>query len=111
MPAVGEFKGAKRLVILSKFTDSLERRFFHDRSKRQPLVAVIGGTRPPVEGKSATLGCTNRLAAQRTTESPPLDARKPIGVATYRTVKRLPRELQGQLPAPEEIAKLLEDAP
>ena len=39
------------------------------------------------------------------------DARKPIGVATYRTVKRLPRELKGQLPAPEEIAKLLEDQP
>ena len=39
------------------------------------------------------------------------DARKPIGVATYRTVKRLPRELKGQLPNPEEIAKLLEDQP
>jgi predicted nuclease of restriction endonuclease-like (RecB) superfamily len=39
------------------------------------------------------------------------DARKPIGVATYRTVKRLPRELRGQLPAPEQIIKLLEDAP
>ncbi len=37
------------------------------------------------------------------------DARKPIGVATYRIVKRLPRELRGQLPSPEEIAKLLED--
>ncbi len=36
------------------------------------------------------------------------DARKPIGVATYRTVKRLPKELRGMLPAPEEIAKLLE---
>lgn len=35
------------------------------------------------------------------------DASKPIGVATYRTVKRLPKELKGQLPAPEEIAKLL----
>lgn len=37
------------------------------------------------------------------------DARKPIGVATYRILKRLPRELKGQLPGPEEIAKLLED--
>lgn len=37
------------------------------------------------------------------------NARKPIGVATYRMVKRLPRELKGQLPAPEEIAKLLEE--
>jgi predicted nuclease of restriction endonuclease-like (RecB) superfamily len=36
------------------------------------------------------------------------DAHKPIGVATYRLVKRLPRELKGMLPAPEEIAKLLE---
>jgi predicted nuclease of restriction endonuclease-like (RecB) superfamily len=37
------------------------------------------------------------------------DARKPIGVATYQIVKRLPRELKGQLPSPEEIAKLLEN--
>ena len=37
------------------------------------------------------------------------DARKPIGVATYRTVKRLPAELKGQLPSPEEISNLLKD--
>jgi hypothetical protein len=33
---------------------------------------------------------------------------KPIGVATYRLVKRLPAALKGQLPAPAEIAKLLD---
>jgi hypothetical protein len=33
---------------------------------------------------------------------------KPIGVATYQIVKRLPKELKGQLPSPEEIAKLLD---
>jgi hypothetical protein len=33
---------------------------------------------------------------------------EPIGVATYRIVSTLPRELEGQLPAPEQIAKLLE---
>jgi hypothetical protein len=37
------------------------------------------------------------------------DASKPIGVATYRLVKRLPKELKGQLPGPDEIVKLLED--
>ena len=37
------------------------------------------------------------------------NAAKPIGVATYRIVKRLPKELKGQLPRPEEIAKLLEN--
>ena len=36
------------------------------------------------------------------------DTQKPIGVATYRLVKRLPAELKGQLPAPAEIAKLLD---
>jgi len=37
------------------------------------------------------------------------DARKPIGVATYRVVSQLPEELQGMLPAPEDIARLLEE--
>lgn len=38
------------------------------------------------------------------------DAMKPIGVVTYRTVKKLPRELKGLLPSPEEIIRLFEDA-
>jgi predicted nuclease of restriction endonuclease-like (RecB) superfamily len=38
------------------------------------------------------------------------DARKPIGVATYRLVRRLPKALQGQLPSPADIARLLEGA-
>jgi predicted nuclease of restriction endonuclease-like (RecB) superfamily len=37
------------------------------------------------------------------------DARKPIGVATYRIVRRLPAEIRGQLPSAQEIAKALED--
>ncbi len=36
------------------------------------------------------------------------DARKPIGVATYRVSRQLPKELEGQLPSPQEIARLLE---
>ncbi len=36
------------------------------------------------------------------------DARKPIGVATYAITKSLPKELQGQLPSPEAIVRLLE---
>jgi predicted nuclease of restriction endonuclease-like (RecB) superfamily len=36
------------------------------------------------------------------------DATKPIGVATYSTFSSLPQELQGQLPGPEQVAKLLE---
>ena len=36
------------------------------------------------------------------------DARKPIGVATYKITKTLPKALQNQLPPPETIARLLE---
>jgi predicted nuclease of restriction endonuclease-like (RecB) superfamily len=37
------------------------------------------------------------------------ESNKPIGVAAYRIVSTLPKELRDQLPAPELIAKLLED--
>ena len=36
------------------------------------------------------------------------DSDNPIGVATYRIVSTLPQELRDQLPAPEQIAQLLE---
>jgi hypothetical protein len=36
------------------------------------------------------------------------ESNKPIGVASYRVVSRLPAELVGQLPAPEQVAKLME---
>jgi predicted nuclease of restriction endonuclease-like (RecB) superfamily len=36
------------------------------------------------------------------------ESNKPIGVASYKIVSTLPKELRGQLPAPEQIAKLLE---
>ncbi|MGH7450444.1 MAG: PDDEXK nuclease domain-containing protein, partial [bacterium] len=36
------------------------------------------------------------------------ESNKPIGVVTYRIVSTLPKELQGQLPTPEQVAKLLE---
>ena len=36
------------------------------------------------------------------------DSNKPLGVATYRLVPTLPQELQGQLPSPEDISKILE---
>ena len=36
------------------------------------------------------------------------ESNKPIGVGTYRIVTELPEELRGQLPSPEQIARLLE---
>ena len=36
------------------------------------------------------------------------ESNKPIGVATYRIVRRLPAELKGKLPEPAQIERLLE---
>ncbi len=36
------------------------------------------------------------------------ESNKPIGVASYRVVRTLPEELKGQLPEPEQVARLLE---
>jgi predicted nuclease of restriction endonuclease-like (RecB) superfamily len=61
------------------------------------------------EGENPSIGIILCKEKRRTIVEYALrDARKPIGVATYCIVRRLPRELQGQLPSPEEIGKLLE---
>ncbi|MFH2067557.1 MAG: PDDEXK nuclease domain-containing protein [Pseudomonadota bacterium] len=62
------------------------------------------------EGENPSIGIILCKEKNRTIVEYALhDARKPIGVATYRIVKRLPKELKGQLPSPAEIAKLLEN--
>ena len=62
------------------------------------------------EGENPSIGIILCKEKRRTiVEYALLDARKPIGVATYRIFKHLPKELQGQLPEPEQIARLMED--
>ncbi len=63
------------------------------------------------EGENPSIGIILCKEKSRTIVEYALrDARKPIGVATYRIVKRLPKALQGQFPTPEQIATLLEKA-
>lgn len=63
------------------------------------------------EGENPSIGIILCKDKNRTVVEYALhDTSRPIGVATYRTVKRLPKGLKGQLPTPEEIAKLLEEA-
>lgn len=62
------------------------------------------------EGENPSIGIILCKEKNRTVVEYALhDARKPIGVATYRIVKRLPEEFKGQLPSPREIARLLEN--
>jgi len=62
------------------------------------------------EGETPSIGIILCKEKRRTIVEYALrDAKKPIGVATYHIFKKLPKELKGQLPEPEQIAKLLED--
>ncbi len=71
------------------------------------LAALSGQVRE--KGENPSIGIILCKEKNRTIVEYALqDGRKPIGVATYQIVKRLPKELKGQLPGPEEIAKLLD---
>jgi predicted nuclease of restriction endonuclease-like (RecB) superfamily len=76
---------------------------YRGNAKLQPLVGEVAW--------SHNLVIMSRCKEKKRTvvEYALRDARKPIGVATYQVVKRLPQSLKGQLPSPEQIAKLLED--
>ena len=89
-PLVGEISWSENLIP------------YCDLPKVQPLVAQIGWSHNPIILQRCKE--KNRTVVEYALH----DARKPIGVSTYRMVKRLPRELKGQLPSPAEIAKLLE---
>jgi predicted nuclease of restriction endonuclease-like (RecB) superfamily len=69
----------------------------------QPLVAQIGW--------SHNLVILQRCKDKNRTvvEYALHDTGKPIGVATCEITRTLPKELQGQLPSPQEIARLLEE--
>ncbi|MFZ2358079.1 MAG: PDDEXK nuclease domain-containing protein [Anaerolineae bacterium] len=63
-----------------------------------------------MEGENPSIGIILCKEKKRTiVEYALYDASKPIGVATYRVVRQLPKDLRGQLPSPEEIARLLEE--
>lgn len=62
-----------------------------------------------MEGENPAIGVILCRSKSRTVVEYALrESRKPIGVATNRMVSTLPVELQGDLPAPEQAARLLE---
>jgi YhcG PDDEXK nuclease domain len=62
-----------------------------------------------VEGENPSIGIILCKSKDRTVVEYTLrDSNRPIGVATYQSVSNLPKELSGQLPSPEQIAKLLD---
>jgi len=96
-PGVGGFS-RRNIFYMREFYQ-----VYRELPKVQPLVAQIGWTH------NLIILCKekNRTIVEYALQ----DGRKPIGVATYQIVRRLPKELKGQLPGPEEIAQLLDAGP
>ncbi|MEH2061342.1 MAG: PDDEXK nuclease domain-containing protein [Nostoc sp.] len=76
--------------------------------KMQFYLAVLDNTvKLPEENPS--IGIILCKSKQRTIVEYALkESNKPIGVATYQIVSKLPQELKNQLPDPEQVARLLE---
>lgn len=77
--------------------------------KMQFYLAVLDDT-VRLEGENPSIGILICKSKDRTIVEYALkESSKPIGVATYRIVTSVPDELRNDLPAPEQIAKLLSD--
>ena len=73
----------------------------------QFYLAVLDDT-VRLEGENPSIGILICKSKDRTIVEYALkESSKPIGVATYRIVTSVPYELRNDLPAPEQIAKLL----
>jgi predicted nuclease of restriction endonuclease-like (RecB) superfamily len=77
--------------------------------KMQFYLAVLDDT-SRLEGENPAIGILICKSKNRTIVEYALkESSKPIGVATYRVTTSVPEELRNDLPAPEQIAKLLND--
>jgi len=76
--------------------------------KMQFYLAALDDT-ARLEDENSSIGIILCKAKNKTIVEYTLrESNKPIGVAAYRVVSTLPAELQNQLPAPEQIAQLME---
>lgn len=76
--------------------------------KMQFYLAVLDNT-VKLPDENPSIGIILCKSKQRTIVEYALkESNKSIGVGTYQVVSKLPQELKNQLPAPEQVAKLLE---
>ncbi|WP_293133489.1 PDDEXK nuclease domain-containing protein [Microcoleus sp. bin38.metabat.b11b12b14.051] len=88
---------------------------YSQNEKLQPMVAEIGWTHNGVilekckPDENPAIGIILCKSKNKTIVEYALrESNKPIGVATYKIVSTVPQEFKNQLPAPEQVAKLLE---
>jgi len=102
-PLVREIGWTHNLLIMEKCKDDLEREFYltyREGEKLPPMVAEIGWMHNLL---------THQIENKTIVEYTLRESTKPIGIASCRVVSTLPEDLRGQLPAPDQLSKLLED--
>lgn len=101
-PVAREIAWSRNLIILERCSDPLEREFC------LRITRNFGWSKNMLIYQIENLSYEKGLFGQTSFDKAPTN--KLIGVATYEIVKRLPKALKGQLPSPEQIAKILEEA-
>jgi len=77
--------------------------------KMQFYLAVLDDT-VKVEGENPSIGIIICKSKDKTIVEYALrDTKRPMGVASYTVTARLPDELEGKMPGPEQVAKLMRD--
>jgi predicted nuclease of restriction endonuclease-like (RecB) superfamily len=132
-PMVGEIGWSQNLIIMSRCKDDLQREFYiritrkfgwtkdvlHHHIDNQTYEKTLLNQTNFDQTVSDEIRAQAKLAVKDEytfdflelgDEYALRESNKPIGVAAYRIVSTLPEELRGQLPSPEQIAKLLEGA-
>ncbi|KAF5089927.1 YhcG PDDEXK nuclease domain protein [anaerobic digester metagenome] len=104
-PLAGEISWTKNLMALELKIGEFEPEYI---GEMQFYLAPLD-TQMKEEGENPSIGIILCKEKSRTIVEYALrDASRPIGIVTYRIVSELPRELEGQIPGPDEISRLLE---
>jgi hypothetical protein len=98
-PVAREIAWNRNLIILERCSDPLEREFYLRMTRK------FGWSKNVLTHQIATQSYEKSLLGHTSFDKAP--ANKLIGEATCEIVKHLPKALKGQLPSPEQVAKIL----
>lgn len=98
-PVAREIAWSRNLIILERCSDPLEREFYLRMTRK------FGWSKNMLIHQMENLSYEKGLFGQTSFDKAP--ANKPIGETTGEIAKRLPKALKGQLPSPEQVAKIL----
>lgn len=96
-PLVAEIGWTHNILVMEKCKDALEREFYIRMTKK------FGWSKNVLIHQ-----IENQTYEKTIIEYALQESNKPIGVASYKLVPKLPKNLKKELPSPEQVARLVE---